>query len=124
MRATNRAARYFGLFALVLGGVVLSAMDKPASVHAVVIDVVAANWKFTPATITVPVGQTTTLHLTSTSGIHGIKSDDLGIPNTTIEPAKYVDVTFTPAKAGTYQVHCSVFCGPGHANQYLTIVVK
>ena len=124
MNAVNRAMRYLGLSALVLGGVVLSGMDKPVTVRPVVIDVVAANWKFTPATITVPVGQATTLHLTSTSGIHGIKSDELGIPNTTISTNTSVDVTFTPTKAGVYQVHCSVFCGPGHANQYLTIVVK
>ena len=124
MSAVDRATRYFTLSAVVIGGILLAAMDRPAAPQPVVINIVAANWKFTPAAITVPVGQTTTLHLTSTSGIHGIKSDDLGIPNTTIEPGKDVDVTFTPAKAGTYQVHCSVFCGPGHANQYLTVVVK
>lgn len=88
------------------------------------IDIVAANWKFTPATVTVPLGEATTLHLTSSGGVHGIKSDDLGIPQTTISPGKFVDVTFTPKKAGTYVLNCSVFCGPGHPNMALTIVVK
>ena len=94
----------------------------PASAHPTV-DVAVANWKFTPATITIPVGEPTTLRLTSTSGVHGIQSDDLGIPLTTIANGKTVEVTFTPKKAGTYVLHCMVFCGPGHADMKLTVVV-
>ncbi len=88
------------------------------------IDVVASNWKFTPATITVKVGEPTTLHLTSSEGVHGLQSDELGIPQTTIMPGKFVDVTFTPKKEGTYVVHCSVICGAGHADMKLTIKVE
>lgn len=87
------------------------------------IDIAVANWKFTPATITIPVGEPTTLRLTTTSGVHGIKSDDLGIPMTTIPNGKVVEVTFTPKKAGTYVLHCQIFCGPGHADMALTVVV-
>jgi cytochrome c oxidase subunit 2 len=88
------------------------------------IDIVAANWKFTPSTVTVPLAEATTFHLTSSGGVHGLKSDDLGIAQTTIQPGKFVDVTFTPKKAGTYKIACSIFCGPGHANMALTVVVK
>jgi len=87
------------------------------------IDIAVANWKFTPDKITIPVGEPTTLRLTTTSGVHGIKSDDLGIPMTTIPNGKVVEVTFTPKKAGTYVLHCEIFCGPGHANMTLTVVV-
>ena len=87
------------------------------------IDVAVANWKFTPDKITIPVGEPTTLRLTTTSGVHGIKSDDLGIPMTTIPNGKVIEVTFTPKKAGTYVLHCQIFCGPGHADMALTIVV-
>ena len=93
-----------------------------ASAHPSV-DVVAANWKFTPGTIIVHVNEPTTLRLTSTEGVHGIKSDDLGIASTTIMPGKFVTVTFTPKKLGTYQVHCAIFCGAGHPNMVLTITV-
>ena len=86
------------------------------------IDIAVANWKFTPAKITVPLGEPTTLRLTSTSGVHGIKSDDLGIPLTTIPNGKVVTVIFTPKKAGTYVLHCQIVCGPGHADMALTIV--
>jgi uncharacterized protein (DUF305 family) len=87
------------------------------------IDIVAANWKFTPAKISIPVNQPTTLHLTSSSGVHGIESKELGIELTTISPGKPVDVTFTPKTAGTYVLHCAVVCGPGHGNMTLTIEV-
>ena len=87
------------------------------------IDIAVANWKFTPDKITIPVGEPTTLRLTTTSGVHGIKSDELGIPMTTIPNGKVVEVTFTPKKAGTYVLHCQIFCGPGHADMTLTVVV-
>jgi cytochrome c oxidase subunit 2 len=99
-----------------------SAIDMTDAAHPKV-DVAVANWKFTPAKITVPVGEPTTLHLTTSSGVHGIKSDDLGIPLTTLSNGKAVDVTFTPTKAGTYVLHCMIVCGPGHADMALTIVV-
>ncbi|HVA38228.1 MAG TPA: cupredoxin domain-containing protein [Candidatus Dormibacteraeota bacterium] len=86
--------------------------------------VVASNWKFTPATITVPAGEPTTLRLASSEGVHGIQSDALGLKQTVIVPGKFVEVTFTPSKAGTYPVHCSVMCGAGHADMVLTVEVK
>jgi len=87
------------------------------------IDIAASNWKFTPAKITIPVDEVSKLRLTSTGGVHGLKSDDLGIKDTTIRPDKFVIVELTPKKAGTYVVHCSVVCGPGHPDMALTIVV-
>jgi len=94
----------------------------PASAHPTV-DIAVANWKFTPDKITIPVGEPTTLRLTSTSGVHGIMSDDLGIKLTTIPNGKTVEVTFTPQKAGEYVLHCQVFCGAGHADMALTVEV-
>ncbi|HVS46245.1 MAG TPA: cupredoxin domain-containing protein [Verrucomicrobiae bacterium] len=87
------------------------------------VSVVASNWKFTPGTITVHLNKLTTLRLTSTEGVHGIQSSDLGIADTTIMPGKFVTVAFTPKKLGTYQAHCAIFCGAGHAAMMLTIKV-
>ena len=89
------------------------------------IDIVAANWKFTPATIELHVGETTTLRLTSSEGVHGIQSTELGIPQTMIMPGSFVTVSVTPKKAGAYVIHCSVICGAGHPNMVLDVnVVK
>lgn len=88
------------------------------------IDIVASNWKFTPATITVPVNEETTLRVTSAEGVHGIASKELGIDDTTIMPNKFVTLKFTPKTAGTFVIHCSVMCGAGHPNMTLTIKVQ
>jgi uncharacterized protein (DUF305 family)/plastocyanin len=98
------------------------ALGSPAAAHPT-IDIVATNWHFTPNTITVEAGQSTTLRLTSTSGTHGIASDDLGIAATTISPGRFVEVSFTPRTAGTFAVHCSIFCGAGHPDMVLTVIV-
>jgi cytochrome c oxidase subunit 2 len=100
----------------------VSLAPAPAAAHPTV-DIAVSNWKFVPAKITIPVGEPTTIRLTSTSGVHGIKSDDLGIPMTTIPNGKTVEVTFTPKKAGEYVLHCQVFCGSGHADMVLTVEV-
>jgi cytochrome c oxidase subunit 2 len=109
------AAAVLSLAAMFAGAV-------PASAHPS-IDIAVANWKFTPAKITIPVGEETTLRMTTTSGVHGIMSDDLGIPLTTIPNGKVIEVKFTPKKTGTYVLHCQIVCGPGHADMALTIVV-
>ena len=83
----------------------------------------ASNWKFTPGTITVHVNKPTTLRFTSSMGVHGVFSPELGIANTTIQPNKFTTVTFTPKKKGTYTVHCVVYCGPGHAKMTFTVKV-
>lgn len=86
-------------------------------------DIVASNWKFTPNKISVPLNEPTTLRLTSSGGVHGIESDELGIPRTTITPGNFQLVTFTPKKAGIYVLHCAIICGPGHSDMTLTITV-
>ncbi len=107
----------------VLAGVVVLFIAAPVMAHPTV-DVVAANWKFTPGTIEMHVGETTVLHITSSEGVHGLQSDDLGIAQTTIMPGKFVDVSVTPKKAGTYKIHCSIPCGSGHGDMVLTVEVK
>jgi heme/copper-type cytochrome/quinol oxidase subunit 2 len=87
------------------------------------IDIVAANWKFTPAKITIPVNEATTLRLTSSSGVHGLESADLGVAKTTITPGKFELVTFTPKKPGKYVLSCAIMCGPGHPDMTLTVEV-
>jgi cytochrome c oxidase subunit 2 len=100
------------------------AVSAPTSVLAhPAIDIAVSNWKFVPAKITIPAGEPTVLRLTSTQGVHGVQSDELGIAQTVIGTGKTVIVTFTPKKQGTYVVHCAVYCGPGHPNMALTIVV-
>jgi cytochrome c oxidase subunit II len=118
--APRRPSRANATIALMFG---LAAISVPAFAHPSV-DIVASNWKFTPAKVTAHVGEATTLTLTSSAGVHGIVSEQLGIPETVISPGKTAEVTFTPKQAGTYQVPCSVVCGPGHDDMRLTIQIE
>jgi cytochrome c oxidase subunit 2 len=87
------------------------------------IAIVASNWKFTPSTITLRAGEPRTLHFTSSEGVHGVQSDALGIPLTTIAPGKGVDVTVTPKTTGTFVLPCAIMCGAGHEAMKLTVKV-
>lgn len=87
------------------------------------VNIVVSEWRFTPARIILVAGQTTTFRLTSEVGVHGIKSDDLGMAQTTITGSP-VNVTFTPRRPGTYRLECSIFCGGGHTGMVLTVVVR
>jgi heme/copper-type cytochrome/quinol oxidase subunit 2 len=46
----------------------------------------------------------------------------LGI-DATIEPGKSVDGTLTPKVSGNYAVICDRFCGAGHGNMHVEIIV-
>lgn len=104
----------------ILAALLLSATVAPAAAETTT-DVSAQFGKFTPNAVTLHVGQTTTLRLTSTEGTHYVQSDDLGIPMTALSPGKVQTVAVTPKKTGTYVLHCMMYCGPGH--QYMTITV-
>jgi cytochrome c oxidase subunit II len=87
------------------------------------INIVASDWKFTPDTIQIHVDQESTLRLTSSGGVHGLQSDELGIPLTTIAPGASTNVKVVPKKVGKYALHCAIMCGTGHANMTLTVNV-
>lgn len=119
------------LSAIVLGGIVLATAAVPASAAKPVpkplpaVDIVAtADQKFAPDHVVLHVGKRQTLSFTSTGGVHGIASTDLGIAATMITADKPVSVTVTPKKTGTYKLPCTIVCGAGHAGMALTVVVK
>ena len=117
--------------ATVLAGVVFATAAvsasgaKPAPKALPAVNVVAtADQKFVPDHIVLHVGKMQTVRFTSTGGVHGVQSNDLGIPSTMIMPDKPVSVRVTPKKAGTYKMACTIVCGPGHAGMALTVQVK
>ncbi|HTD33420.1 MAG TPA: cupredoxin domain-containing protein [Candidatus Elarobacter sp.] len=120
MRVTSIAAA-----AVMLAFAAPAAAAKPDTNPAPVLNVVAtADQKFEPAVIVMHVGKPQTLRLTSSGGVHGIASSDLGIPATMIVPDKPVSVVVTPKKAGTYKLPCTIVCGANHAAMQLTVEVK
>jgi plastocyanin len=67
-----------------------------------------ANYKFSPATINAKVGQTVKVTLTSGDMPHNFMIDELNVKSDTVKKGQSTSVTFTPAKAGTYEYYCSI----------------
>jgi cytochrome c oxidase subunit II len=95
-----------------------SAEELAAEKNAVTIK--ASNWEFDQAEYTVAVGETKTVRLVNENGLHGIAIEGLGVElqGATLEQ----EVTFD--KPGTYEIHCIVLCGQGHADMKAKLIVS
>lgn len=87
-----------------------------------VIEVQAFKYGYSPNPIVVKEGEKVKLLLTSKDVEHGFGIADLNI-NVKIPPHKTTVYEFTPEKAGTYEIHCTVYCGLGHADMRGTLIV-
>jgi cytochrome c oxidase subunit 2 len=88
-----------------------------------VVEISARRFAFTPAEVTLRKGEPTVLRLRSEDVTHGFYMKPLGI-DATITPGQVTEVTVTPPAAGRYTVICDHFCGSGHGNMRMTIVVE
>ncbi len=88
-----------------------------------VIEITAKRYGFTPDRITLKKGETVKLRLHSEDVTHGFFSRQLRIDET-VEPAKTAEITLTPQTVGTFKTICDHFCGAGHGNMAMTIVVE
>lgn len=88
-----------------------------------VIKITAGKFHFTPNRITLVRGQPVTLELTSTDVTHGFMIRALKI-DTDVKPGKLIDITVTPATAGTFKAICDHYCGFGHGDMRMTVVVE
>jgi cytochrome c oxidase subunit 2 len=88
-----------------------------------VIDITAKRFAFTPSEITLKKGQPVILRLTSQDVTHGFFMKKLKIDEI-IEPGKPAEVRLTPDTAGRFTTICDHFCGSGHGNMNMTIVVE
>jgi cytochrome c oxidase subunit II len=105
------------LSAALLAGGRASAADAPR-----VVEITARRFAFDPPEVHLRRGEAATLRITSRDVTHGLFLRPLGI-DATISPGKVTDVTVTPAEAGRFSAICDHFCGSGHGNMHLTVVV-
>jgi cytochrome c oxidase subunit 2 len=101
--------------------VTAEAGDRGEEPRAVVIT--AKRFEFVPSTITLKKGQAVKLFVTSEDVTHGLFLRPLKI-DTDIIPGQTQEITVTPQSAGTFTAICHHFCGAGHGNMKLTIVVE
>jgi cytochrome c oxidase subunit II len=88
-----------------------------------VIKIVAGKFHFTPDHITLEKGQPVTLRLTSSDETHGFMLRALKI-DTDVKPGKITEITVTPTSTGTFKAICDHYCGLGHGNMKMTVVVE
>jgi cytochrome c oxidase subunit 2 len=81
---------------------------------------VATNFKFDQAEYKVKAGETLKVSFTSKEGIHEAEVPQLGIKLSKQTPSQ--EVKFD--KPGTYELHCALPCGPGHAEMKSKIIVE
>jgi heme/copper-type cytochrome/quinol oxidase subunit 2 len=75
-------------------------------------------WKFDRQTYEVPADKDITIEFNSAEGLHGIKIDGT---NVNLKENGTVKLNLKP---GTYNIYCSLLCGPGHGKMSATLVVS
>jgi cytochrome c oxidase subunit II len=85
--------------------------------------IVAKRFEFNPKEITLKVGETVKLQLTSEDATHGFFAKPLGIDEV-IVPGKTTEIVITPKTPGRYTTICDHFCGAGHGGMKMTIIVE
>ena len=88
-----------------------------------VIEIAAKRFEFTPNTITLKRGEPVTIKLTASDHAHGLLLKDLHIDLDAI-PGQPDQVTITPESAGTFSAICDDYCGSGHGNMKIAVVVE
>lgn len=95
----------------------------PAAPAVKTFNITAKQWAFDPASITVKLGDTVKLAVTSKDVGHGLAIRAFGvaldIPAGTTQTAQFV-----ANQKGTFPMFCSVFCGAGHSDMHGTLVVE
>ena len=100
-----------------LGGATPRADAQPR-----VVNITAKRFQFTPNEVTLKYGETVKLELRSEDVVHGFFMKALGI-DTEIKPGKTTELVLTPKAPGRYTTICDHFCGSGHGNMKMTIIV-
>ena len=116
-----KSARFVALS--LLFALVVTAQSAYAAEESRAIVITAKRFEFVPSTITLKKGETVKLVVTSEDVTHGLFLRPLKI-DTDLVPGKTQEMTVTPQTAGTFTAICHHFCGAGHGNMKLTVVVE
>lgn len=84
---------------------------------------IAKQWTFDPAIITVKQGDRVRLKITSTDVVHGFALADFNV-KVDLAPNIEETVEFVADKKGEFPFYCSVICGAGHREMTGRLVVE
>ena len=88
-----------------------------------VVEISAKRFEFNPKEIHLKAGEPVTVRLVSTDRAHGLLIKELGIDLDANDGAPD-SITITPSRAGTYAAICDHYCGSGHGNMKMSVVVE
>jgi heme/copper-type cytochrome/quinol oxidase subunit 2 len=109
---------------LCLVAIVLAAMSlAPAARAKQSVLIICHKSYYTPSTIHVKKGEPIELVLRSADVTHGFAIDALNVA-VEVAPGPATVVQINPTVAGSYEFHCVVRCGKGHANMRGTLIVE
>ena len=109
-----------------MGALLIAALLIAAPAEATperVVQITAKKFDFAPPAIELKLGVPVVLELRSLDRKHGFTVPDLKV-DTQIDAGGVTRVRIVPDKAGTFEFHCSVFCGSGHEEMSGQIVVR
>jgi cytochrome c oxidase subunit 2 len=80
----------------------------------------ATNYQFDKTEYRVKKGQDIKVVLDNKQGVHGVEIKGLNVKLDASKPSQ----TFKADKEGTYDIICSIPCGPGHINMKSKLIVE
>jgi cytochrome c oxidase subunit 2 len=98
--------------------------EQPTAAGVKEFSLVAYNWGWEPAQLTVKKGDTVRITLTSREGTHGLGISEFNMRSGEFGPGDTKTVEFTADKAGTFRYFCNVMCGTGHKGMAGQLVVE
>jgi cytochrome c oxidase subunit 2 len=87
------------------------------------IDVVASQYEFEPATISVAQGERVRLRLRSADRTHGFAIKAFRVKALIPKAGEAVTVEFVADQTGTFEFTCAEYCGTGHARMKGRLIV-
>src|SRR4051812_29641045 len=106
-----------------MGAILAVLLAVAAGTPEQVIPVTARKFEFSPSVIELKVGVPVILEFRSADRRHGFALPDLHVDEQ-IEAGEVKRIRIVPDKPGTFEFHCSVFCGSGHEEMSGQVVVK
>jgi cytochrome c oxidase subunit 2 len=101
--------------------VFLMLMQAPQTPH--VVEISAKRFEFSPKEVHLKAGEPVTVRLVSSDRAHGLLIKELGIDLDANDGAPD-SITITPSRAGTYAAICDHYCGSGHGNMKMSVIVE
>ena len=108
---------------VVLLAVPAFAIRREANAGPRVFEVTASRFKFEPSVLEVTEGDEVKITARSVDSKHGLAIKELKVKLAIPKGGAPVTVEFTAAKAGTFAIECSEYCGSGHRDMRAKLVV-